>query len=458
VALAAACAVAAAQVREAAAQTQGPGEQIALIRDTEIERLLADYARPMLRAAGIGAQRNVEIVIVNDRAFNAFVIDGRRIFITIGALIDSQTPNEVIGVLAHETGHIVGGHLARLRQELENAQTSSILALLLGAAAIAGAALAGARAGNLGQAALGVAAGSIGIGQRTLLAYQRLEENAADRAAVRFLDATRQSGRGMLRTFERLSEQMGGITRLIDPYAVSHPMPRERILNLRDLVEASPHRDVRDPPALQARHDLMRAKISGFMERPDQVARRYPPSDTSLAARYARAIIAYRTAGLGAARPLLDALIREQPNNPYFHELRGQALLERGAPREAVPSYRRALQLSNGAPLIRIGLGRALVATDQREVVEEAARELERGLVAEPQFGAAYRFLAIAHARRGDEGRASLATAQGHFHDGALPYARQAAARARDLLPRGSPGWLRADDIVNYRPPPRSER
>jgi predicted Zn-dependent protease len=439
----------------AVAQAQPAGGsqgRIAIVRDTEIERLLGDYVRPVARAAGLRSERDIEVVIVNDRGFNAFVMDSRRIFITVGALLDSETPGEVIGVLAHETGHIAGGHLARLRAELANATTASILTLLLGAAAIAGAAMAGGRAGDLGQAAAGVAMGSTGIAQRTLLAYQRTEENSADRAAITYLNATRQSPRGMLRTFERLADQMAGLTRLVDPYAQSHPLPRERIANLRTLVEASPFRDAPEPPALQARHDMMRAKISGFLERPDQVMRRYSqPSST--AARYARAIATFRIGNLQGAVAEIDALIRAQPNNPYLHELKGQMLYERGQVREAIAPYRRAMQLSGGAALHRIGLGRALVGAGAPAQIDEAVRELERAVVMEPQNGVAHRFLAMAYGRKGDEGRAAAATAQGHFADGNLPYARQAAVRAQALLPRGSPGWLRADDILRYRAP-----
>lgn len=454
VAILVACALGVTQLAPATAQRQEE-QRISIVRDAEIEILLRDYVRPILRAAGIGADRNVQIVLVNDRSFNAFVADGRRIFITVGALLDARTPNEIIGVLAHEVGHIAGGHLARLRQELANAQTNSIIAILLGAAAIAGAAVAGARAGDLGQAAAGIAAGGLGIAQRTLLAYQRTEESAADRAAITYLNATRQSARGMLRTFESFAEQISFATRFIDAYLLSHPLPRERIQNLRELVEASPHRDARDPPALQARHDLMRAKIAGFLERPDQVARRYPPNDTSLPARYARAIAAFRMGQMQSAIPAMDGLIAAQPQNPYFHELKGLALLERGRARDSVAPYRRALQLSGGNGLIRLGLGRALVSVEDRALLDEAVREIERGLVQEPEASGAFRFLGIAHARRGDEGRASLATAQGYFAEGQWALARQIAARAQTLLPRGSPGWLRADDIVSFRSPSR---
>ena len=446
--------------RPARAQSGGGdgGQQIILVRDAEIEQLLREYVRPILRAAGISAQRDISIALVNDRTFNAFVIDGQRIFITTGALLDAKTPNEVIGVLAHETGHIAGGHLARIRQELARASTNSIIALILGAAAVAGAALSKGNQGELGGAATGVLLGSASIGQRTLLAYQRTEEQAADRAAVTYLNATQQSPNGMLVTFERFSDQISGISRFIDPYLQSHPLPRERVVGLRNEVEKSPYRDRRDAPALQLRHDLMRAKVAGFIERGDLVLRRYPLSDNSLAAKYARAVATYRAGNLTAALPIMDELIAAQPNNPYFQELKGQAYLERGRPRESLPSYRKALQLSGGNALIRSALGRAMVATEDKTMLDEAIRELERAVVQEPETAETYRFLGIAYGRKGEDGKASLATAQGYFVVGAYPLAKRSAVRAQALLPRGSPGWIRADDIVNFRPPPREDQ
>lgn len=440
------------------AQSESQGPQILLVRDAETEQLLRDYVRPILRAAGISAQRDISIALVNDRTFNAFVIDGHRIFVTTGALIDAKTPNEIIGVLAHETGHIAGGHLARIRQELARASTNSIIALLLGAAAIAGAALSRGSNSDLGGAATGVLLGSTGIGQRTLLAYQRTEEQAADRAAITYLNATQQSGEGMVITFERFADQIAGLSRFIDPYVQSHPLPRDRILNLKELVEKSPYRDRKDPPALQLRHDLMRAKLVGFTERGDLAFRRYPPSDHSLPAIYARAVATYRGGNLNAAIPLIDQLIAAQPNNPYFYELKGQAYLERGKPRESLASYRKSLQLSGGNPLIRSAYGRALVGTEDKANIEEAIRELERAAIQEPEDADTFRFLGIAYGRKGDEGRASLATAQGYFVIGQYPLAKRSAARAQALLPRGSPGWIKADDIVNFRPPPRDQQ
>lgn len=452
---AAALAVLAALVPPTPVRAQEGG--IRIIRDTETEQLLRDYARPVLQAAGLTRGAGIEIVVVNDRAFNAFVMDGRRIFITIGTLLDSTRPNETIGVLAHEAGHIAGGHLARLREQMQAAQNQSIVAMVLGlASAVAiGMASRGAGTGDLAQAAGGVAMGAQGLAQRTFLAYARAEEQAADRAAANFLAATRQSPRGMVDIFARMSDANMVTARMADPYMQSHPLPQDRLVTLREMLAQSPHRDAVDPPALVARHRLMQAKISGFLERPDQVLRRYPVTDRSLHARYARAIASYRSGGGADAIAAIDSLIREQPNNPFFHELRGQALLETGNPRAAIASYRRALQIMPNAPLIRAGLGRALVSTNDRGLADEAIQLLERAIAADRELPFAHRMLATAYGMKGEDGRAQLAIAQGHMLEGNLPAAQGAARRAQALLPRGSPAWVRADDIVNTRPQPR---
>ena len=435
----------------AKAQPQQGG--IPIIRDTETEQLLRDYARPILRAAGLDVGSGIEIVVVNDRGFNAFVVDGRRIFITIGTLLESTRPNETIGVLAHEAGHIAGGHLARLREQMQAAQNTSIVAMILGLAGVlAGAATRGAGAADIAGAAGGLAMGGQDLAARTFLAYARAEEQAADRAAVNFLTATRQSPRGMVDVFARMSDAMLVTARAADPYMQSHPLPQDRLVTLREMLARSPHRDAVDPPALVARHRLMQAKISGFLERPDQVLRRYPVTDRSLHARYARAISAYRNGGGPEAIAAIDALVAEQPSNPYFHELKGQALLETGNPRAAIASYRRALQLAPGAPLVRAGLGRALVTTNDRALAGEAIRELDRALAADDEIPFAHRMLAQAHGMNGDNGRAQLATARGHMVEGNLTMAQAAARRAQAQLPRGSPAWIRADDIINARP------
>src|SRR5262245_8856253 len=258
-----------------------------IVRDAEIEQLLREYAQPILQAAGL-AKQNVQVVIINERAFNAFVADGRRIFINAGTLMDAQTPNEVIGVLAHETGHIAGGHLSRLREEVAKASTQSIVALLLGVGAMVAASRSGS-AGS-GDAAIAALQAPQAVIQNTLLAYVRTQEDAADRAGVKFLTATQQSARGMHDSFKRLADQLLYQTRYIDPYMQTHPMPAERVRALEELARSSPYWDRKDSAALQQRHDLMRAKLFGFIDRPGAVLRRYPMSDTSLAGGIARAI------------------------------------------------------------------------------------------------------------------------------------------------------------------------
>jgi predicted Zn-dependent protease len=363
--------------------------------------------------------------------------------------MDAETPNEIIGVIAHEAGNIAGGHLARFRQQVANAQVLSVIGMLAGVGAMAGAAAGGDRVGGAGTGAMGLAMGSQELVKRNLLAYQRSEEQAADSAALRYLAATGQSPKGMLDTFARFNESGLFRSRAVDPYLLSHPLPRERISQLERLAKQSPHFGAKDPPARQARHDLMRAKLFGFVERSDTVLRRYPPSNTSAPARYARAVVAYKSGRLSEALATIEGLLAEQPGNAFFHELKGQALLESGRAREAVPSLRHAVALvPNGAP-IRAMLGHALLASGD---VNAAIPELKNATTREPDSPEAFRYLAMAYGRKGDIGQAELAAAQGFLNAGDVKNAQTQASRAMTKLPPGSAGYLKAEDILNYRP------
>ena len=421
-----------------------------LVRDAETEALLRDYVTPILKAAGLGTS-DIHIVLINDTAFNAFVVDGRRIFINVGVLTQSKTPNEVIGVLAHETGHIAGGHMVRFRDALAKAQTIAILGMLLGAAA----GVAGAAAGSDDaiRGGVGVMHGGNTVAQRSLLTYQRGEEASADRAAISYLERTGQSGIGMLETFRRFQDQQLFSARFADPYALSHPLARDRITGLERLVESSKFRDTKDPPALQALHDMMRAKIIAFTEHPRTVARKYPESDKSIAASYARAIAQYRNHDLRRALRNIDALIKQQSSNPFFWELKGQALIENGRPEEAIEPYRKAVALAPREGLLRIALGYSLVASDKEKYLSEGISSLENALTREPDSGLGYRQLAIAYGRVGKVALADLATARGMFVSGDFQNAKRYATRAQRKLTRGTPAWLQADDIVTYKAP-----
>jgi predicted Zn-dependent protease len=423
-----------------------------IIRDTEAEQLLRDYSRPILRAAGLEKQ-NIQVTIINQTAFNAFVADGHRIFVNHGALLQSETPNQVIGVLAHETGHLAGGHLAKLREQLAQAQTQLIIAMLLGVGAIAAGATRN-NNGNNGLADAGAAAIAAPqeVIQRSLLSYVRQQEENADRAGVKFLTMTQQSPKGMYDTFKRLTNDSLFAARGADPYAQSHPLPAQRVAALEELARSSPYWDKKDDSALQLRHDMMRAKISAFLEPADTVYRRFPPSNDSLPARYARAIATYLHGDLRSAIAQIDILIQVQPNNPYFHELRGQALLEGGRPAEAVVPLRKAVQLSNNAPLIEMLLGQALVATANNAYTDEAITILRAAVTRETEAPLGFSQLAMAYGRKGDYAQADLASAQAAFLRGDNKTARDLASRAKTRFAIGTPGWVKADDIVSAKP------
>src|SRR3954469_16375759 len=447
-ALITAAALVLAPVQAPAQENRGPP----LLRDTEVEQLLRDYTRPILRSAGLEKQ-NIQVVIINDGGFNAFVADGRRIFVNYGALMKSETPNQIIGVLAHETGHLAGGHLAKMREQLAQAQTQMIIAMLLGA----GAMVAGARGGSgsgLTNAGVAAIAGPQEMIKRSLLSYVRQQEENADRAGVKFLTATAQSARGMYETFKRFTNDSLFAARGADPYLQSHPMPAERVAALEELGRSSPYWDKKDDPALQLRHDMSRAKTSAFMESQDTIYRRYPLSDTSLPARYAHAIATYRHGDLNSALAQIDGLILQQPTNAYFYELRGQALLERGKPADAVAPLRKAVQLSNNAPLIEMLLGQALVASDNKAYTEEAIAILRAAVARETEAPIGYTQLAMAYGRKGDYAQADLASAQAAFLRGDNKTARDLASRAKTRFAIGTPGWVKADDIVSAKPMP----
>jgi predicted Zn-dependent protease len=440
-------AAAAAGMNPAIATAQQAQGGISIIRDAEIEQLMRDYARPVFTASGIGDSAT-KIVLVGSRDFNAFVSSGRRVFINVGVIMEAATPNQVIGVLAHETGHIAGGHLFRLRQQLETAQMMAIAGMLLGAGAV----VATARNNQVGQSGagpMGVITGPLEIARRSMLAYQRSEEQAADKAAVRFLNQTGQSSKGLVETFERMSSD--NLFRRVgtDPYLQSHPSAPERISALKEDAQKSPHFGKGDAPALKARHEMAKAKLYGFLTRPEELVRRFPPSDVSLPARYARAISAYRFNSQGSAHQQIDALIAQQPANPYFHELKGQALLEAGRAREALAPLRRAIQLAPGQPLFRGMLGHALVSTGDPRDADAAIKELTTATQREPETPDYHQYLARAYGAKGDDAMAALSAAQGYILSGKQDEARRLARRAKNGLKQGTPAWNKADEILN---------
>ncbi len=434
-----------ATARPAAAQN------LSLVRDTEIENLLKDYSRPIFRAAGLGSGR-IQMRIVRHETFNAFVLDGGNVFIHTGALQQSETPNQVIGVIAHEAGHIAGGHLAQLRERIARDQTKSLLIKLLGI----GLMVAGGASGGQGAAGAGagVMMGGDELLMRSLLADRRAQESSADQAGLRFLTTTRQSGKGMLDTFERFAQQeyisASGATQ--DAFARSHPVAANRLAQLRDTVAKSPFAAEKDPPALQLRHDLMRAKIAGYLDRPTVVFNRYPNSDNSLPARYARTIATFFQSGVERALPQVDALIREKPDNPYFHELKGDFLMRSGKSREAIPALRASLKLLNDAPLISVRLAQAIISADNVAGVDEAIAISRKSLIDDPN-PQAYRILAQGYSAKSKLPEANLATAEALFLEGDIKQAQIFAKRAQVGLRNGSPEWIRAGDIVNYKIP-----
>ena len=414
-------------------------QRLSFIRDTETENTIRGYATPIFAAAGLNPS-DVRIFLVNDSQINAFVAGGQNLFMNTGLIMTAANANQVIGVIAHEAGHIAGGHLARVHDALRKATAEQIIAMVLGAAA----AVASGRP-DLGTA---VGAGGQNIAQRSFLAYTRTQEGSADAAGMKYLDETGQSARGLLEFMDTLSDQELLSPARQDPYLRTHPLTRDRITALQAHVAQSPYSDVPVKPEFQSEFERVVAKLRGFLEAPSVVMRRYPASDTSVPGRYARTIAHFRSNDLERALTEIDALIAEHPDDPYFHELKGEMLFERGRPAEALEPYETAASLLPQAPLIRVELARVQLSLDDPQLLDAAIVNLRAAIAFERDRAFAWRQLAIAYGRQGQMGESSLAMAEEAMLMGKKPEARFHAGKAETLLPTGSPGWIQAQDIL----------
>lgn len=421
--------------------------RLSFIRDAEIEALVADYAAPLMRAAGL-RKGSVNFYLVNDNSFNAFV-SGSGMYLNTGLLLQAEDPNEVIGVIAHEIGHIVGGHQIRLRQRIESAsriaQWTSLLGLGIGAAgAISG-------SSDLGNAGFGIAASGSRFALRDVLRYQRDEEASADRTAVKLLKQTSQSGKGMLDTFRRLARNTNIMSGRVDPYLMSHPTPNERIAALRSTVRKSPFFNRKSSGTQKKRHDMVRAKIAAYVG-----GSRYASAvlaDQKLhpdARLYGQAILAHLFGSPKRAIPLIDKLLKRNPKNAYINEMKGEILLRSGKAALAVEPFRRAVRYDKtGAGFLRVELGHALLESGSKKNLDEAINQLRKGVGRDPTAVRGYQYLAIAYGRKGDTPRALLASADFAIRTGKKDRAKDFARRAQQQFKRGTPGWLRAEDIIN---------
>lgn len=426
-----------------AAQSYAQG----LIRDAETEAMMRAYADPLIVAAGLDPN-SVDLYLVGDMEFNAFVTGGQNVFMNTGSIVVADQPNEIKGVLAHEIGHITGAHLARFGDASRGALATMAMTIGLGIAA--------ALAGEGGAGAAIMASGGQ-FATLDMLRYTRAQEAAADQAAAAFLESTGQSGAGLVATFERFRYQEVMSQQRRMEYFRSHPLSSDRISSLRRRVEGSPYSDVTDTPEEVAELRRVQAKIIGFMVPPAQTFNRYPESDTSIPARYARSVAWFKQGNLGRARSELATLIAEEPENPYFYELDGQMMYESGQITDSIAPYRRAVEFMPESALLRIGLATSLVAASGPERLEEAKTHLRFALTEEPDNPLGWFQLSLAHQALGETALAELATAERFFALGGNVEAYQFADRALEELERGTPAWVRATELKAIATPTADE-
>ena len=409
------------------------------IEDTEITEILHKECDPIFAAAGLDP-KTVEIVMIEDKDLNAGTINTKLIGIYTGLIEETKTPNELIGVMAHETGHAAGGHTVRGDIEMQHAAMNPmLLSLGLGLLAL----IAGAP-----QAGAALISSAPMFGELGAIGYGREQESRADQAAVTYLEKAGESSRGLVDFFDNFRYQEVFEQARRYQFFVDHPISSERIENLRRRAEEQPHYNAVDPPELIALHEVMKAKLFAFEEPPAQTFIKYPETDTSYPARYARAIAYYRETEVDLALKAVNDLLADYPDNPYLWELKGQVLFEAARAKESEPAHRRSVELKPTAPLLRINLARAILAQEDGKRADEAIVHLQKALVYDHDNPFAWELLAQAYDAKGDGGQARLAAAEEHFAVGDMNQARIFALRARELLPRNTPEWRRATDIV----------
>lgn len=410
-----------------------------ILRDAETEAFLADLSRPLVEAAGLN-RRNAQVLLINDPEINAFVAGGQIVWIHSGLFTAADNANQVQGVIAHELGHIEGGHVIRSSEGIKEATGITLLSLVLGAAAVAAG---GAEAGM----------GIIGAGQQAAmgkyLAFSRTQESSADLAGARYLSKAGISGKGSLEFFKKLQNQEYRLAiPQDDSYGRTHPLSGERIAVLREVYEPDPAWNKAPPPALEARFERIKAKLSGYVSDPAQTMRIYPESDRSIPAHYARAYAWHKSAYPDKALAEANALLAAQPHDPYFLELKGQILLESGRPADAIAPLREAVQRSENQPLIAVLLAHSLIATENEKNFAEAEQVLRFAVARDRENPFAWYQLGIVYERRGDTARAALATAERYSLEGNHPFALRSAEAAMTGLKEGTNDYLRAQDIA----------
>jgi predicted Zn-dependent protease len=410
-----------------------------ILRDAETEALMTEMANPLVKAAGM-EPGNVRMVLINDKSINAFVAGGQVVYIHSGLLLAADNANEVQGVIAHELGHVAGGH-AVYNGGAKAAGNISILSLLLGAAAIA------AGAGEAGAGIL-MAGQQAAIGK--YLAFSRSQETSADAAGASYLSKAGISGKGLIEFFSKLRslEFRYAVPQDDDSaYQRTHPLTGDRIQTLRDTLEPDPAWDKPSDPEMEARFQRVRAKLLGYISEPAQTLRKYPERDKSIPARYARAYAWHKSAYPEKAMEEAAGLVAIDPNDPYFLELQGQILLESGKPALALDALRRATELTNNQPLIAALFGHALIASENSANYDEAAKVLKAAVARDNENPFAWVQLGVVYDHRGDTARAALATAELSVLQGNAPMALRSSEAAMGGLPQGTPDWVRAQDI-----------
>lgn len=416
--------------------------QGSLIRDAETEKFLHQLSDPIFAAAGLNP-KDISIYIVNDNSINAFVSGGQNVFIHTGLIRKYKTPDALIGVLAHETGHIVGGHLARSSEGQAQAEGAMLLSYLLGIGAIA------AGAPDAGTAIL---MGGNQTAQRLYMKFTRTQEEAADQYAIQFLDKMQYPADGLVRLLEFFESEMAAYKNQIDEFLLSHPVSRKRIDLIKARTAEKKFSQDKINQKLQEPMNRVLIKLEAFIEDPNYLLEKYKNRFDD-DANYAKSVALFKKGKIDESLRNLDPLIKKSPQDGFLLELKGQILFESGRIQDSILAYNQAVKLlsNEDSPLVKIALGSAILSlkTSDQDLIKLAIKELQNAKKYEGENPLLFKQLANGYSRIGDEGKSLLALAEFNFLIGEKEKCRKYARQAKEKLKKSDKvEMLRADDLL----------
>ena len=373
-------------------------QNLNIVRDAEIENFFHDLSFPIVESSTIKGTK-INFYLDKQNYINAFVTSGPKIFITTELLIKTNSVDQIAGVIAHEIGHITGGHLSKRYNAYEDSMFTTMISSILAVGAIA------AGSPSAGSAIL---MGGEHIRNQQILSFSRNQESYADQTAIKLLKKSNYSVKGLYELFEIL-ERKERFSK-INPYNQTHPLSIERKRVIEDHIDYK--ENIESNYLLNERLKLIKAKLIGYTTKKERFNIYYPVDRNSLESWYARSIHYYLNGDIDKALIFIDKCINQKKENPYFYELKGQILYENGRSLLAINSYKEAIKYKNDEKHFYLAISKAIYTQKDIRLYDEGISFLKKYINEEDFPIEAWHYLGLYYGKMGKYVLSSLALAE----------------------------------------------